>query len=72
MPCRISGKRDVTLSFRPSRPMKNVTFRAVQGERTVAELKVRKAVPAVMLHLPLKKEDLSSDENVKVVAVYEQ
>ena len=67
VPQKISGKQDVTLSFRPRRPMKDVVFRVMQGERCLAEKKVRKALPAEMLHVSVSAEAFVSEEPVKVV-----
>ncbi|MBR0139386.1 MAG: FAD-dependent oxidoreductase, partial [Firmicutes bacterium] len=67
VPSRISGKKDVTLSFRPSFPMKNVVFEAVRDGRVVGSLKMKKAVPAVMVHMDLKASELEGEGPVKVV-----
>ncbi len=68
VPQRISGETDVTLSFRPRKPMENCVFEVWQGERRVAEKRVRKAIPAIMNHIEVKAENLRSAEPVKVVS----
>ena len=68
VPQRISGTRDVTLSFRPRRPMQNCTFEVWQGDTLLAKKKAAKALPAVMVHLPVKASAFVSQEPVKVVS----
>lgn len=68
VPQRISGERDVTLSFRPRMPMENCRFEVWQGETCIAKKTVRKALPAVMLHLDVPAAKLVSDEPIKVVS----
>jgi len=68
VPQRISGTRDVTLSFRPRKPMQNCTFEVWQGDTMIAKKKVAKALPAVMVHLNVKAEAFVSQESVKVVS----
>lgn len=67
VPQKISGKHDVTLSFRPRRPMRDVIFSAWQGEKLLAKKLVKKALPAEMLHLQIKADAFVSEETVKVV-----
>lgn len=67
VPQRISGNRDVTLSFRPRRPMKNVVFSVMQGETCIARKTVGKALPAEMLHVQIPAHAFVSKEPVKVV-----
>ena len=68
VPQRVSGKRDVTLSFRPRMPMENCRFEVWQGETCIAKKTVRKALPAVMLHLDVPAAKLVPDEPIKVVS----
>ena len=67
VPQKISGKRDVTLSFRPRRPMKNVVFSVLQSECCIARKVVKKALPAEMLHVQIPASAFVSGESVKVV-----
>jgi len=67
VPQKISGKQDVTLSFRPRRPMRNVVFSVLQGENCIARKPVRKALPAEMLHVQIPASAFVSGESVKVV-----
>ncbi len=72
VPSFISGKKDVTVSFRPSAPMKKVVFEAFQDGRVVSTLKMKKAVPAVMVHMDIKASELKGGSPVKVVARVEE
>ncbi len=71
VPQRISGKKDVTLSFRPRKPMENCTFEVWQGDCLLAKRKVLKAVPAIMNHIEVPKEAFRSQESIKVVSRFE-
>lgn len=68
VPQKVSGRQDVTLSFRPRRPMQNCTFQVWQGGTCIAKKRVPKALPAVMVHIPVKAEAFVSDETLKVVS----
>lgn len=68
VPQKLSGAKDVSLSFRPRRPIQNVHFELWQGQTLLAKKFVRKALPAVMLHMDIPAEKFVSDEPVKVVS----
>ena len=68
VPQTVSGKADVTLSFRPRRPMQNCIFEVWQDETLLAKKRVPKALPAVMVHLPVKAEAFVSQSPLKVVS----
>ena len=68
VPQRLSGARDVTLSFRPRKPMDHCVFEVWQGDTLIARKKAAKALPAVMVHLPVKASAFVSQEPVKVVS----
>lgn len=68
VPQRISGGRDVTLSFRPRRPMENCRFEVWQDGVKIASKKVPKALPAIMVHMNIKKAALLSQAPLKVVS----
>ena len=72
VPRRISGGKDVTLSFRPSAPMREVCYEAFQDGRVVSRLRLKKAVPAVMVHMDIKASELRGEGPVKVVARIEE
>ena len=66
IPQRISGTRDFTLSLRVRRPLKDVSVVVRQGGREVLRRKMRKALPAEMIQLPVKAEKLTADADMEV------
>lgn len=68
VPQKISGQQDVTLSFRPRKPMDNCLFQVWQGDKCIAKKRVPKALPAMMVHINVKKSALVSQEPLKVVS----
>jgi hypothetical protein len=68
VPQKISGQQDVTLSFRPRRPMENCRFEVWQDGTKIASKKVPKALPAIMVHINIKKTALISQGPLKVVS----
>ena len=68
VPQRVSGQQDVTVSFRPRRPMQNCIFEVWQDETLLAKKRVPKALPAVMVHIPVKASAFVSNNPVKVVS----
>ncbi len=71
VPQRISGEQDVTVSFRPRKPMDNCQFQVWQGDKCIANKRVPKALPAMMVHITIKKSALVSQEPLKVVSSVE-
>ena len=71
VPQKISGTQDVTVSFRPRRPMENCRFEVWQGSTCIAKKRVPKALPAIMVHISIKKTALVSQEPLKVVSCVE-
>ena len=68
VPQKISGKKAVTLSFRPRKPMQNCHFAVYQDGVCIARKAVRKALPAVMLHMEIPEGAFVSDSDIKVVS----
>ena len=68
VPQRISGSRDVTLSFRPRKPMENCRFEVWQDGVRIAKKRVPKALPAMMVHIDIKQSALVSQAPLKVVS----
>ena len=66
IPQRISGTRDFTLSLRVRQPLQNVSVVVRQGSREVLRKKMRKALPAEMIQLPVKAAKLTSDADMEV------
>ena len=71
VPQRISGTQDVSISFRPRRPMKDCRFEVWQGNTCIAKKRVPKALPAMMVQMNIKREALISAETLKVVSCIE-
>ena len=68
VPQKVSGKKDVTVSFRPKFPSQNRVFEVYQGDKLLTRKTVRKAIPAVMLHIDIPAEKFVSEETVRVVS----
>ena len=66
IPQRISGTRDFTLSLRVRQPLKDVTVVLRQNGREVLKKKMRKALPAEMIQLPVKADRLTADADLEV------
>ena len=56
VPQKISGTKDFTLYFRVNRPMENIALSIYQGGSKIMEKKIRKAIPAEMVKLSIKKD----------------
>ncbi len=69
IPQKISGKNDFVLSLRVSAPLKDAEIRVTQGGKLIASKKMKKAMPAEMIHIPIKASDLCENENLKVQAL---
>lgn len=69
VPQKISGEKDVEIYLRVSRPSRNGAIEIKQGEEVIKVEKLKKLNPAEMIHIILKKQELISKENIKVVAL---
>lgn len=65
-PSRISGEGDVTVSARVRRPLRDCTVELVQGERVVKRRRMPKALPAEMVQIKLRAEDLNQTDDLEV------
>ncbi|WP_415067395.1 NAD(P)/FAD-dependent oxidoreductase [Lacrimispora sp.] len=54
IPQKISGARDFKLSMRVRRPMKDCVIELVQNGRLIQSRKMKKALPAEMIQIPVK------------------
>ena len=68
MPQRVSGTEEVTLSMRVRSPMKDCTIVVRQGDTVLAKKKMRKALPAEMIHLKVPASAVPAQENWEVTA----
>ena len=66
LPQRVSGTRDFTLSLRVNQPLSNVSIVVRQADREVLRRKVRKALPAEMIQLPVKGKMLNDHAELEV------
>ena len=66
IPGRISGKEDVTLSFRVRRPVRGCTIELRQGDKVIKTIKKPKALPAEMLRIPVAAGLLDGQEDLEV------
>lgn len=66
IPQKISGTKDITLSMRPSRQFKDAAVAVSQNGTVIARKKMKKAIPAEMIELPIKKEMLSDKGDLEV------
>lgn len=66
IPQRISGTGDTVIFLRVSRQFKDCRIVVRQGDRVIGEKKMRKAIPAEMIQLELKKEAFVNRENLEV------
>lgn len=71
VPQSLSGTRDVTLSLRVVKPLRNCRLEVRQDDVVLASRKLKKAIPAEMEQIKLPCAALVSDHPVKVVIVNE-
>ena len=66
IPQRISGTRPFTLSLRVRQPLTNVSIVVRQGNTEILRKKMRKALPAEMIQLPIKADKLCDSADMEV------
>jgi len=66
LPQRISGKRDVTVSFRVIEPARNKRVVLRDGDEIIKRKKMIRLHPAEMIQIKLKKESLKEVNSLKV------
>ena len=66
LPESIDGNEDVTFSMRPSGKIVDGTLKVVQQGKTLWERHVKKALPAVMLEVTVKKASFQKEGEVEV------
>ncbi len=66
VPMMVSGTRDVTISMRVGRKFENCTIEVRQGEKVLAKKHLKKALPAEMIQIPVKKEAFEGEQEVEV------
>lgn len=66
VPQKISGKEDVKLSMRVRKQLIDATIVVQQGDKIVKTKKMKKAIPAEMIQIPLKASELVGMDNLEV------
>ncbi len=66
VPQYISGTKDVQLSMRVKRPLRDCSIEVVQENEVVGSLKLKKAVPAEMVKVPVNHKLLRTDRDLEV------
>lgn len=66
IPQYVSGTRDFTLSLRVRAPMRDASLTVTQNGRTVLSRKLRRALPAEMLQLPIRGDKLEESSDLEV------
>jgi len=69
VPQKISGKNGFTLSLRVSRPLAGCEIQVLQNGRVIQSKKMKKAIPAEMIQIPVRRESLSGNGNLEVRAL---
>lgn len=66
IPQKVCGGSDFTLSLRVKQPMKNVSIVVVQNGQVVFQKKMRKAIPAEMIQVGIKANELKQKGDLEV------
>lgn len=66
IPQKISGTEDVTLSMRVRKQFKDATIVVRQNGKIVKQKKMKKAIPAEMIQIPVKAADIEGTANLEV------
>ena len=69
IPQKISGTKDFRVSMRVNHPMRDCEIVIKQGENEIVRKKMKKALPAEMIQIPVLAEKLTSSENILVSVV---
>lgn len=66
LPQKISGKTDVTISLRVTRPMRNAAIAVMDGDRKIARKKMVRLHPAEMIRIRVKAKQMEHAEKLEV------
>jgi len=69
VPQHISAKKDFKVSMRVKKPYRNCRIDILQSGHIIKSIKMRKAIPAEMIQIPVKWHELKNFETLKVVVV---
>jgi NADPH-dependent 2,4-dienoyl-CoA reductase/sulfur reductase-like enzyme len=67
IPQKISGDKDFKISMRVKKPFRNCEINVMQNDAVITAVKMKKAIPAEMIQIKVKKTDIKSSDNIKVV-----
>lgn len=70
IPQKISSRTDVKLSMRVQRPIGGCSIEVIQGDRIIQKKKLKKAIPAEMIQIPIRADQLNTEEDVEVRVVW--
>lgn len=71
VPQHVSGKADFTLSFRPRNPAGSCSISIIQDNQVLQQLTLKRAIPAEMIQMAVRRNLLISRNNIKVVMSHE-
>ncbi len=69
VPMKVSGTQDFTLSMRLNRKLENCTIFVKQGDEVLAVKKMKKALPAEMIQIPVKAASIHTRQEIEVTAL---
>lgn len=69
VPQQISGEKDLVLSMRVRRPVKDCTIELTAGGRCIKKVRMKKALPAEMIQIPVEAAMVSGAGKVEVNVV---
>lgn len=69
VPQKVSGKEDFTLSMRVNKKLENCTVLVKQGESILASKKMKKALPAEMIQIPVAASGIEGKREIEVSVI---
>lgn len=66
VPQRVNGREDFTLSLRVNHPMRDCCIAVCQNGIRVAERKMKRAIPAEMIRIPVRAERMAAEGDLEV------
>ena len=66
VPQKISGTQDVVISMRVSKKLQDCTIAVKQGDEVIAKKKMKKALPAEMIQIPVKAAAIKGEQEIEV------
>ena len=67
IPQTISGEKNFRISLRVKRPFKDCEIDVMQNGDVITKVKMKKAIPAEMIQISMKKDDVKTKEDIRVV-----